>query len=317
MKVLIGYDGSDSARQAIVALRRAGLPRDTEARVISVADVPPQRAARGGGADEGTGAAPTGWQQAPIVQKAQAMVDEAAAQALALAAEGAELCRAEFPSWTVSHEAAAGSPYLALVEPSPAADLLVVGSRGRSPVGRLLLGSVSRNVLTHAACSVRVSRGGEGGGAPPAAADAPVRIVLGVDGSPDAALAVSAVAARAWPAGTEVRAVAVLDAKFWTALANPQVWAWVAPAQEDGRSWASRAVEAVARELRSAGLLATPMIEEGDPKHVLVEQAQRWQADCIFVGAKGHARLERFLLGSVSAAVAERAHCSVEVVRQE
>ena len=46
-----------------------------------------------------------------------------------------------------------------------------------------------------------------------------------------------------------------------------------------------------------------------------LEEAERWGADCIFLGAKGHSRFERLLLGSVSTAVSARAHCSVEVVR--
>jgi nucleotide-binding universal stress UspA family protein len=139
-----------------------------------------------------------------------------------------------------------------------------------------------------------------------------------VDGSPGAALAVSAVAGRPWPPRTEVKVIAVLDTRFWTALANPETmaWAWMAPADEDGRSWACRAVDSVTRELASAGLEASPVVENGDPKRVLLDEADRWGADCIFVGAKGHSRVERFLIGSVSAAVAARAHCSVEVVRQ-
>ena len=50
-------------------------------------------------------------------------------------------------------------------------------------------------------------------------------------------------------------------------------------------------------------------------KSLLLEEAERWGADCIFVGARGLNRLERLLLGSVSTAVAARARCSVEVVR--
>jgi nucleotide-binding universal stress UspA family protein len=144
-----------------------------------------------------------------------------------------------------------------------------------------------------------------------------VRIVLGVDGSTHSAVAVSAVASRAWPAGTEVKVVAVLDTKFWTAMANSgsSAWAWIGEGEDDGRSWAGRAVHKVVEELIEAGLAATPLVEEGDPKRVLVEEAERWEADCIIVGAKGHSGLERFLLGSVSAAVAGRAHCSVEVIR--
>ena len=49
---------------------------------------------------------------------------------------------------------------------------------------------------------------------------------------------------------------------------------------------------------------------------VIIREAERWSADCIFVGAKGQSAIERFLLGSVSASVAARAPCSVEVVRQ-
>jgi len=52
-----------------------------------------------------------------------------------------------------------------------------------------------------------------------------------------------------------------------------------------------------------------------DPKRLIVEEAASWNADCIFLGARGHSRLERFLLGSVAAAVAARATCTVEVVR--
>ena len=311
MKVLIGYDGSDSAVAAIRGLHRAGLPPDTQVRVISVADVSPP-VPRDSAA--GMAGATSRWHEAPIVKRAQALADESRAQAQTLAAEGADLVRSEFPGWKVSHAAFAGSPALALLEPTEEADLLVVGSHGRGAVGRVVMGSVSQTVLNHAACSVRVSRTAGGD----RKADGTVRIVLGVDGSPDAALAVGAVAARTWPARTEVKVIAVLDAKFWTAMASPEAsaWAWVAAPEEEGQSWAGRAVAEVAADLRLQGLEATPVVESGDPKRVLLDEAERWNADCIFVGAKGHGRAGRFLIGSVSAAVAARAHCSVEVVRQ-
>jgi nucleotide-binding universal stress UspA family protein len=58
------------------------------------------------------------------------------------------------------------------------------------------------------------------------------------------------------------------------------------------------------------------VVDDGPPKQVLVRLAEEFGADCIFTGATGYtSRFERFLLGSVSAAVAARAHCSVEVVR--
>ena len=53
-----------------------------------------------------------------------------------------------------------------------------------------------------------------------------------------------------------------------------------------------------------------------DPKQMILQEAEGWGADCIFIGARGLNPLERLLLGSVSRSVAARAHCSVEVVRQ-
>ena len=55
-------------------------------------------------------------------------------------------------------------------------------------------------------------------------------------------------------------------------------------------------------------------MQEGEPKVVLLEQAEEWGAKTIFLGARGLGATERFLLGSVSTAVAMRAPCSVEVV---
>jgi Universal stress protein family len=98
-----------------------------------------------------------------------------------------------FSGWTVSHEAASGSPAFELLnragqwEPQ----LIGAGSRGHTALGRFVLGSVSQKVLTEARTSVRVARRATGAGA------SAERVVLGFDGSPGAKAAVRAVAARA------------------------------------------------------------------------------------------------------------------------
>ena len=57
---------------------------------------------------------------------------------------------------------------------------------------------------------------------------------------------------------------------------------------------------------------------EGNPKTALVAAAEEWGADCIFLASSGSSNTsDRFILGSVSAAVSSRAHCSVEVVRKK
>ncbi|HSE99129.1 MAG TPA: universal stress protein, partial [Blastocatellia bacterium] len=167
----------------------------------------------------------------------------------------------------------------------------------------LLLGSVSQKVVNEAPCSVRIGRGRK------READAPLRIMIGVDGSPGSEAALKAVAAREWPGGTEVRVVAVPDLLMVTLIE------WVEEGDEDDAAWVRRMVDASVEKLRAAGLDVSSEIRNGDAKRVLISEAEKWGADTVFVGARGLRRIKRFLLGSVSAAVAARAHCSVEVVR--
>jgi nucleotide-binding universal stress UspA family protein len=312
VKLLIAYDGSDPAQAAIRGLTRAGLPHTVQATILSVADVPTEaRVANYASGEAAAAALP------PMV--ALAVRDETARvikDAQETAASGAELVRAQFPDWTVDSESRVDSPSGAIVRciEQISADLVVVGRSGRSGLDRLLLGSVSQNVLTHAPCSVHI--GPQHGPVSEPNAARPIKLLLGIDGSHYSAAAVSAVAARAWPAGTQVTIVAALDQRFWLALAGSPARAWAGAGDEDQRSWARKAVESVARELRDAGLETTTLVDQADPRKLLLDQANQSNADCIFLGARGHGRVVKFLLGSVSASIAARAQCAVEVVRQ-
>ena len=315
MRILIGYDGSDCAEAAIYDLRRAGLPAEVEAVVLTAAEVTPHLPAFCyEPADPDVLK-----HEPPIVYNARVLAQAAIAEAKATARHGADRVRAEFPKWKIEpHSAPDYSAYRALIVKAEKwrPDLIVVGSHGRSAAGRTLLGSVSQNVLSHAVSSVRIARFREDASR---LAGEPVRIVLGIDGSADSAAAASAVADRPWPAGSEVRVMMAVDHRLSMALAyGPPLGVWAAGMRPTGddKAHARQIVSAVAKDLSRKDLLATPVITDGDPKQALLREAEQFNADCIFVGAQGHSRLERFLLGSVSAAIANRARCSVEVVRQ-
>ena len=293
MKILIGYDGSLCADAALDDLRRAGLPQENvKALVIAVAEVwlPPPP--------------PSSYEvvEAARVSHSAAELEERTSRgALALkemrrlALTAAERVRTNFPGWKVECEATSGSaPWEIIMRADQwKPDLVVVGSHGRSALGRFVLGSVSQKVLTEARCSVRVARGRV------EVEDSPARVVIGVDGSRAAEAAVRGVAARCWPLKSEARVVVVEE--------------WI-----EESAWMQRMAERAAEILRAGELKVSTVVKEGDPKRVLVEEAEGWNADSIFVGSTGfNNRFERFLLGSVSAAVAARAHCSVEVVRTE
>jgi nucleotide-binding universal stress UspA family protein len=197
-------------------------------------------------------------------------------------------------------------------------DLVVVGSHGRSGLGRLLLGSVSVNLVHHTPCSVRVARiGGVAG------IGAPLRIVVATDGSQEAEDMVRLVAARSWPDKTEVQVVSVVQTLVPAVSAlEANTFAQEAIAfniitEADKRE--SDRLRGVAEQsagiLRSAGLVVTPRLLNGSPGEAIVSAAETWKADAIFVGARGVGRIERLLLGSVSTYVVTHARCTVEVIR--
>jgi nucleotide-binding universal stress UspA family protein len=86
-------------------------------------------------------------------------------------------------------------------------------------------------------------------------------------------------------------------------------------ARLERRNWAEGLLAQAAKKLQSAGFKVTSSIEEGDPGSVILGTAEAWDADLIAVGSNDRKGVERFLLGSVSEAVARHAHCSVEIVR--
>ena len=239
----------------------------------------------------------------------------ASKEAKAMARKAAWRIRDAFPQWRVRAEEFGGAPPRELMRAADEweADLLAVGSPHRSLLGRLLLGSVSRTVVADAVCSVRVGRPRSRRGAA-----APPRVLVGVDGSPEAGSAVRAVGRRAWPSGTEVRVIAVDDSvlprRFRQLL--PTAAAMIAGGNREAAARSREIVEWATGALRQIGLDASAAFASGDARCVLVEEARAWGADSVFVGSHSFGgALERSRAGRVSTGVAMDAPCSVEVVR--
>lgn len=77
----------------------------------------------------------------------------------------------------------------------------------------------------------------------------------------------------------------------------------------------SQLIETGTKLLQDAGLKTSAVVREGDPKKILLREAEEWKAEVLFLGAKDLTRTSRLRLGSVSSAVAARAHCTVEIIR--
>jgi nucleotide-binding universal stress UspA family protein len=306
MKVLIAYDGTPGSDAALTDLTRAGLPEKGEAIVFCVSELPIVPLAP---------LTPSIEPPVAVLQAGMIQVEQTLETAKRTAQRGSLHFRRNFQHWKVSADAAADSPAAGILERARSwqPDLIVMGTHGHTALKRLVLGSVSKKVVTEAHTSTRVGR------KTAARSKRRLRLVVGIDGSPDSLKAVSAVAARRWPAGTAVRLITAWDPRI-TILGGfmnlpPDPADQLIDIDGDPYAWVAHMSARVAQDLRRKDLDVSSAIRDGDPKKVLVREAADWKADSVFVGARGLTATERLVLGSVSTAVTTDAPCSVEVVR--
>lgn len=311
MKILLAYDGSACSESAVDDLAHAGLPERGDLVVISVAEVwlPPVN-----GDSSGTGITLDA-QTERLMEEHHERDRKLLAEAERLAGHAKDRVRRMLPDWTATAEATYGSPAWEIISRADSfhPDLIVVGAQGHSALSRFFLGSISQKVLTEARTSVRVARGRI------EVDPSPARIMIGYDGSAGAHAAVDAVIARQWPELSEVRLVVATEKLTPSAIGRfiPPVAHMVSEVNEWERVHIAEQASEPLKSLEAAGLTTSIDFRAGNPKTVLPEAAENWNADCIFVGANRFgSRVERFVLGSTSSAVASRAHCSVEVVRK-
>ena len=140
----------------------------------------------------------------------------------------------------------------------------------------------------------------------------PTKILLGTDGSEDAALAARVAIDLSSRTGAELHVVHV-----WQEL--PQRWYPAANAAYLSRLHARQAWELLERrveEIKDAGAVVTESHRRlGHPADEIVGLAEELGADLIVVGSRGLGSVRRLLMGSVSEGVVHHARCPVLVVR--
>jgi nucleotide-binding universal stress UspA family protein len=146
-----------------------------------------------------------------------------------------------------------------------------------------------------------------------------MKVLLAIDGSEHSQAALDAVAMREWPDSSEIKILTVVHSK-WPLVGDPLFTIASAHAESilEQRRELPGVLERAAARLRAEqpDLPVTTMILEGVPHDVIVEEAERWEADLIVLGSHGYGPVRRALLGSVAAAVAVEAPCAVEIIRR-
>lgn len=308
-KILIGCDGSEYMDAIIEDLEKAGLPPEAEAIVLTVSDawelpMVVDRVSPGAGGFVHPNVA--------VIRKHLAELTE---KGLIVADAAAERIKKIFPAWKIRGESVCGKPAVELIKKADewSADLIVVGSHGRSALGRLVLGSVSNKVLHEARRTVRIAKKNLH------THKQINRVLIAVDGSENALETVKEAVNRCWSEDTEFRLIAV-DDPFSLPEVGYLIWYLQQNKPEDNeksREWIAKVIDVPADILRSAGLKVSQNIRWGDAAFMILHEADEWGADSIFLGARGIGRVKRFLLGSVSSTVVTKSKCSVEVVRSK
>jgi nucleotide-binding universal stress UspA family protein len=281
LPIVVGFDGSERGRDALALGRALALTLST--RLIVVVAYTPEQWLWAPGTAEPLGAD----EREEILGKARAAL--------------AGFDRVEFR--TTPSPSAAGA--LQAEAERENAQVIVVGSSHRGTLGRMLLGTVTEEVLDAAPCAVAV--------APAGLAERELhfsKVGVGFDDSPAAhdALAVGHVFARR--AGAEVRLV-------WAAHLAARALPLAAVSYMDAdyfaevRAGVEDRLETVAAPVRAEIPVLTEIVP-GETAEALAKESE--DMDLLILGSRGYGPLARVLLGSISRRVVNHARCPVLVV---
>ena len=291
MRILLAIDHSPASQAAAAEVASRPWPSDTAVEVLSAIE------------------SPHAWALAEVSEEIQRLTED-------LVQRAAEQLRAAgLPATAL---VMAGDPRSVIVDRASAigADLIVLGSHGSGGLTQFLMGSVARTVVRHAHCSTEVVRVPESGRGPRG-----MKLLLATDGSECAAHAARSIAARPWPLETEVEIFTVvelaltdLQAAFEPPMFDNETKEKI---REDAMRHAQEAIREAAEILAGSPLKTSESISvlTGSPKQIILDEARNFDADMIVTGSHGRSGINRFMLGSVSEAVAAHAECSVEVIR--
>jgi nucleotide-binding universal stress UspA family protein len=291
MKVLVAADSITTLDIVINEMSARSWPSGTEARVLSIvdnADVPLKA-----GDEQGFG-----------VSAVRREMHRRGEQISALAVE--RLRKIGIPSQVIIMR---GNPefLISFAARKWPADLILIRAHNRKDFRNRLLGSVAKSVVESAPCSVEVVRARE----KPDAISAGFRILLATDNSAASRAASQAIAEMSWPEDTEVRVVSVV---------NPMTYSFEELGVTGAAStdYAHRAIGNAVQALSSARVrISAEIIAGSAATRQIIGRAKHWGADLIVLGTNERRGLSRLLFGSTSAAVANRAHCSVRVIREK
>ena len=198
-----------------------------------------------------------------------------------------------------------GAPAETIVEAArtESADLLLLGTHGRTGVRRILLGSVAEKVARGSSIPVLVARGPGDRGFE--------RLLVAVDLDERSERAAAAACELAAPGATVdlvhcvvLAPLASMPGQVWIANEMPRI-------EAAARQYGAELVE----RLRRPGLEPRFTVEIEDPRNAVLRRIEEGGHDLVAAGSHGRGGLSRLALGSVSEGILRHAPCSVLIAR--
>ena len=296
MRVLIAYDGSAGAEQTLRLADLIDWPPDSTLRIATV--IEPTLLFVG----------------APMAGGFDVSSPEVDAQITAYQQEQVAKAAASLRSAdrTVEGIVLRGRPATALVDEATrfGADLAMGGSRGHGTISRLLVGSVSAEVVDHAPCPVLVSR-----------TPSIDRVIFATDGSVPSEAAEAVLST--WPIFEHlpIHVVSVADVvEPWHTGIAPTMYRQVIEAHAtdvaEAKAEHTRIAEETTARLRALGRQAEAVMRTGDAAAEIIAAAAERGADLVVIGSRGRTGLASVVLGSVARNVLHGSTASVLVVHE-
>jgi nucleotide-binding universal stress UspA family protein len=191
------------------------------------------------------------------------------------------------------------------------ADLVVLGTHGRTGLQRLLLGGVSERVVRLCRRHVLVTRAG---GAPEGGYR---NVLVATDFTPLGERSLDAAVSLCEPGGVvEVMHAWHLPAFTGGLVPGPMSDAALEPVRTSVEQGARDKLDAMiaARAERGVGLQIT--VVNQPPARAITERAEAGGHDLVVLGGHGRRGLRRWILGSVAEATVRHAPCSVLVIHE-